>query len=240
MEFSQKKFLALNTKQQHKLAAKELNKFHTNQEERCHLTRYNQMATMLGLSPLGTSFEERSDRYYLHLTHAATPLTDSDLLTGSSKDTLSKTPFGDIDTYLYNLRSAHNVGSIMRTIEAFRLGNLLISPMTPGPSNSQVQKASMGTSPIVPVTVMSPDNLMAKCKKPLIAIETAPHATSIHEFIFPTQCTLIMGSEAYGIPQEILTSADHVVTIPLCGGKNSLNVANAFAIAASMAKATKK
>jgi tRNA G18 (ribose-2'-O)-methylase SpoU len=42
---------------------------------------------------------------------------------------------------------------------------------------------------------------------------------------------VIVGNEALGIDKEILAQADGIVSIPLYGWKNSLNVSSAFAIA---------
>jgi tRNA G18 (ribose-2'-O)-methylase SpoU len=55
----------------------------------------------------------------------------------------------------------------------------------------------------------------------------------LSDFIFPASFTLILGNEEYGISNESLKLADYIVEIPLFGAKNSLNVACAFAIAAS-------
>ena len=44
--------------------------------------------------------------------------------------------------------------------------------------------------------------------------------------------TFPLGNEEYGCSKETLAMADYLLTIPLYGRKNSLNVSNAFAIAA--------
>jgi tRNA G18 (ribose-2'-O)-methylase SpoU len=68
--------------------------------------------------------------------------------------------------------------------------------------------------------------------RPIIALETAKNAPSIYEYRFPETFTLILGNEEYGISDEWLKQCDQIVTIPMYGFKNSLNVASAFAIAA--------
>jgi tRNA G18 (ribose-2'-O)-methylase SpoU len=70
--------------------------------------------------------------------------------------------------------------------------------------------------------------------RPLIALETSPHAESCFKFRFPPQCCIALGNEEWGCSEKILEQADSLVRIPLRGYKNSLNVANAFAIAASI------
>ena len=86
----------------------------------------------------------------------------------------------------------------------------------------------MGTETIVPVYQGDLSNL----KKPLIALETVENAPSIYDFSFPETFSLLLGNEEYGLKEKTLRQADHIVQIPLLGSKNSLNVANAFAIVA--------
>ena len=51
-------------------------------------------------------------------------------------------------------------------------------------------------------------------------------------FTSPESFTLILGNEEYGLSDEWLEACDHIVTIPMYGFKNSLNVASAYSIAA--------
>ena len=69
--------------------------------------------------------------------------------------------------------------------------------------------------------------------KPLILLETCENAVPLKTFHFPKKFTLVVGNEEHGCSQELLKAADNIVKIPLRGRKNSLNVANAFAIAAA-------
>jgi tRNA G18 (ribose-2'-O)-methylase SpoU len=140
--------------------------------------------------------------------------------------------------YLDHIRSAHNVGSILRTVEAFSLGKVYFSSDTPYIDHSQVQKASMGTFDQVPCFR---DSSVADLPKPVIALETSEDAISLYEFLFPGKFSLVIGNEEYGCSDEVLRKADYLVEIPLRGRKNSLNVANAFAIAAAeIAKQNRK
>lgn len=234
MEFSQTKFLALNIKQQHKVAAKALNFYHAHAHNLAHLQRYNQMALCLALTPISIDLNERKQRYEYHMQLSLDEKLPSLAITRET-DTLTSQPFGSVDVYLDNLRSAHNVGSIMRSLEAFRLGKLWLSPLTPGPDNPKVIKASMGTSSTVPCHHLNHFNELAN--KPLIVIETGPKAIPLDTFTFPEVCTLVFGNEAYGVSAPLREAASHVVCIPLVGGKNSLNVANTVAIIAAFISA---
>ena len=48
---------------------------------------------------------------------------------------------------------------------------------------------------------------------------------------FPPACTLVLGSEGEGVSKSVLETADLLVSIPMQGKVNSLNVSNAGAIA---------
>jgi tRNA G18 (ribose-2'-O)-methylase SpoU len=117
----------------------------------------------------------------------------------------------------------------VRSFEAFQLGTLILSPQTPGLEHKQVIDASMGCASHVSWERCAQAELL---NGPLIAIETSPQSESLQDFVFPEKFTLILGNEEYGCREDSLAAADAIIEIPLVGRKNSLNVANAFAIVA--------
>lgn len=169
-----------------------------------------------------------SDRYHDHLKLAKRNLKEHSLLFIRKNDSNNAQDPWPIAIYLDNLRSAHNVGSIIRTTEALSLGHLHFSEKTPFIDNKQVQDAAMGTHEWVKCATSTLNTL----PKPVIALETSDQAISLHDFIFPDSFTLVLGNEEYGCSDETLKQTDFIIEIPLRGRKNSLNVANAFAIAA--------
>jgi len=71
---------------------------------------------------------------------------------------------------------------------------------------------------------------------PVIAMETAAHATNLCEFKFPQKCEIMVGAEDAGISTAVIDAldpaqGDAVVYIPLPGVYHSLNVATALSIA---------
>jgi TrmH family RNA methyltransferase len=46
---------------------------------------------------------------------------------------------------------------------------------------------------------------------------------------------ILIGSEAHGLPEDVVTAADEKVTIPMAGGFESLNAAMAAAVLAYVA-----
>lgn len=230
--YTKRKFLSLPESAQHKRCAALLREFYTSSSQ-CSFDYYNEIQNWMGLPVLSSTLrEDVSGRYHEHLLRANIQLTEPSLLPGirSGDRPYPTAPPLNIHTYLDHIRSAHNVGSILRTIEAFQLGPVHFSPKTPGPAHPQVKKTAMGAI----------DHLNYHCDagiegliKPIIALETSDAAAHLDQFSFPSQCTLAIGNEEYGVSKKLLSSADALVEIPLYGKKNSLNVANAFAIAAA-------
>lgn len=237
IEFTSRKFLQLSISKQHKICAFLLKQIYQNLcEKKDNLATweiYRQYLQWMNRDPIAMpSPEAISNLYHQHLNLAEVNLKEHNFLprirTGDkacpSAENLA------VSVYLDNLRSAHNVGSIIRTTEAFRLGNLFFSRQTPFLDNAQVISASMGAYEWVNcLKIDNIDNL----PRPLIILDTAEEAIPINHYIFPQQFTLIVGNEEYGCSQNLLSQADAIIEIPLYGRKNSLNVANAYAIAAA-------
>lgn len=173
-----------------------------------------------------------SDRYHFHLAQIGQSWQEHNLLANHQKtDTDSRAPFLQAGVFLDNIRSAFNVGSIIRTVEAFRLGPIYFAKQTPYIDNPKVQKTSMFTFDKVS---SYPQAKLEELPKPLIALETVPGAPLLFDFVFPKEFTLLLGNEEYGLSDPALSAADQTVQIPLYGFKKSLNVAAAFAIVASV------
>ncbi|MEC7839359.1 MAG: TrmH family RNA methyltransferase [Chlamydiota bacterium] len=195
------------------------------------LDHYNEIQSWMGAEPLlAVDKKSVSDRFHHHLQESGHSLKEHNLLPNitNSDRSFSEKPW-PIGIYLDNIRSAFNVGSIIRTCEGLALGEVYFSKKTPFIDYKQVQDASMGAHSFVNSTVVTNIN---ELPRPIIALETSEEAVSIHDFIFPEKFTLILGNEEYGCSDESLKLADHIVFIPMRGRKNSLNVANAFSMIA--------
>lgn len=223
--FTEEKFLLLTKKRQHKHAARILRRII---EENASLDEYSAIETAFDLPPL-LSLEQIADRFHFHMHHAEIELSEAELLSVKKGDHQTGADFLEVDIFLDNLRSAHNVGSIIRIAEAFRLGDIYCGGYTP--SHEKVHKSSMKAHH--DVVIHREKSINDLIKRPLIAIETAENAIALNEFAFPESFSLILGNEELGVSQEGLKAADYIIEIPLYGKKNSLNVATAFAIVAN-------
>lgn len=135
---------------------------------------------------------------------------------------------------LDNLRSAFNVGSLFRSAEAFGVKTLHLCGYTASPENSKTAKAALGADHWV--SYQAWDNTLDCLENlkeqgfTLYALETAQNATSLEDIKPSKKCALILGNERYGLAEPVLKRSDFLLTIPLIGRKNSLNVAVCGAI----------
>ncbi len=233
--FTKTKFHKLTDALKHKICAELLRTLYEslleNQKNPNLWQVYHEYLSWMNLETLGEGrIKLIADRYHWHLSQAGILLKEHKLLPAIRRgDRATKEEFPPCAIYLDNLRSAYNVGSILRTTEALRVGSLYFFGNTPFIDNPKVQKTSMGASAIVPCFANAD---LKTLPRPIIAIETGEDALSVSSFPFPSQFTLIVGNEEYGISDAALKEVDHIVQIPLFGAKNSINVACAFAICA--------
>lgn len=235
MNFTERKYKSFEAAQQHRNCAALLREMYNRMLEggsfQEHIEIYNQQLAWMEEEKIDNFTNEHvADLYHKHLRQASQNLKEHNLLpriTHSDRDYAEKS--WPIAIYLDNLRSAHNVGSIVRTVEGLSLGSLFFSEKTPYIDHPQVQKAAMGSAEWV---VCSKTEEFSSLPQPIIALETSPEATPLYEFLFPRSFTLVIGNEEYGCREQSLKQANFYISIPMRGRKNSFNVANAFSMAA--------
>lgn len=139
-----------------------------------------------------------------------------------------------IHVVLDNLRSAFNVGSIIRTSDAARVMHVHLCGISARPPHAQVARTALGASRFVPWT-HHPDAVDAVRTLrgdgvTIAALETTASARSYLEVDCRFPMALVVGHEVRGVDPRVLDLADEVVTIPMWGVKNSINVATAFGV----------
>ena len=131
--------------------------------------------------------------------------------------------------YLDQINEPGNLGTIIRTAEAAGVSGVVLSPHSCSIYNPKTIRASMGSVFTLPVQIRDVDWLEKNSSRKIAS--TVSNALSIFEFPRPAgDITLIIGSEAHGIRQEILELSDQSVMIPLTHNVESLNAAVAAGI----------
>lgn len=234
-DFTKPKFLGFPPEQQHKKCAELLRDIYekalSGESLLKEASAYGMLIEWMGYPSLNAFHPQAiADRYHEHAHLALVHHKEHNLLPHVRKnDKSTALECWEIAIYLDNIRSAHNIGSVLRTVEAFSLGSVHFSEKTPFSSNKQVKDTAMGAEQW---TSCHPNANLSHLPRPIIALETSEAAIPLFDFIFPEKFTLAIGNEEYGCSENTLQLADVILEIPLRGHKNSLNVANAFAIAA--------
>ena len=129
---------------------------------------------------------------------------------------------------LDNVRSMHNVGSLFRTADAFRVSAIYLCGMTPVPPHQEIDKTALGATESVEWRYFS--NTADAIEKLLtggyrvVAVEQTTAAVNVRNFRPEAPLALVFGHEVKGVSEEVLARCHGAVVIPQDGTKHSLNV----------------
>lgn len=145
-------------------------------------------------------------------------------------DSFKQAPKSPLVLVLDNVRSTHNVGSIFRTADAFRVQEIFLCGITATPPHKDIRKTALGATESVQWqycenTIDAIQNLQSKGVV-VLAVEQAEGSTILSDFspLPDTTYALVFGHEVKGVSQEVVSAADVVLEIPQEGTKHSLNV----------------
>ena len=131
---------------------------------------------------------------------------------------------------LDNIRSLHNVGSVFRTADAFRLEGVWLCGITACPPAAEIHKTALGAEDSVSWEYFA-DTLDAvgRLKREgyeVLAVEQVEGSLKLNTFrLDPTRrYALILGNEVKGVRQDVVDAADAALEIPQYGTKHSMNV----------------
>lgn len=149
----------------------------------------------------------------------------------------------------HNIRSAHNVGSLLRTAEGLGIQTVYLTGYTPYPLQTndsrlphlaqklekQISKTALGAQSSLAwhyaedaVAVI--DSLRIQGYD-ICALEQAKQATNLAKYQPTGKTALLIGNEVSGIEPKLLSYADYLLEIPMFGDKESFNVVQAAAMA---------
>lgn len=130
-----------------------------------------------------------------------------------------------------------NVGAIFRAAAGLGADAVLVSPRCADPLYRRSVRVSMGTVFQVPWTRLpewaEAGPQLRAAGLHLAALALAPDAVPLDAFAESghDRVALLLGAEGDGLSARAVAAADTVVTIPMAGGVDSLNVAAASAVA---------
>ncbi len=131
---------------------------------------------------------------------------------------------------LDNIRSLHNVGSVFRTADAFRLAGLCLCGITACPPSAEIHKTALGAEDSVEWRYFA-DTLDAVAwlrgaGYTVLAVEQVEGSRMLDRLRLDAagRYALVLGNEVKGVRQDVVDASDGAVEIPQFGTKHSLNV----------------
>lgn len=131
---------------------------------------------------------------------------------------------------LDNVRSLHNVGSVFRTSDAFRIEKIYLCGITATPPNREIHKTALGAEDSVDWeyagdTLEIISRLQAENYR-IYAAEQTENSISLDTFVLNPRhkYALIFGNEVKGVQQEAIDRSEGCIEIPQFGTKHSFNI----------------
>lgn len=131
---------------------------------------------------------------------------------------------------LDNVRSLHNIGSVFRTSDAFRVECIYLCGITATPPHPEMHKTALGAEftvdwKYVNNAVEAVDNLRQEGYV-VFSIEQAENSIMLEDIQLEQgkRYAVVLGNEVKGVQQEVIDHSDGCIEIPQYGTKHSLNV----------------
>lgn len=136
---------------------------------------------------------------------------------------------------LIDVRDPGNLGAILRVADASGAGGVVCAEGTADAYNPKTVRASAGSVFSVPLVVGGEpgENLASLRGRGFRLVGTAARGgIDYAEATFGERTALVLGNEASGIDADVTAALDEIVTVPMAGATESLNVATAAAVLA--------
>ena len=155
---------------------------------------------------------------------------------------------------LHNIRSAYNVGAILRTAEGFGVSRVILSGYTPkvhdstllphlrGKLDREIHKTALGAEDMLDICII--DDISRELERlrangwQIVGLENNINDVSIYALndnkikkSVSNKVVLVLGEEVDGINKKLYKNIDFFVEIPMSGQKESFNVSVAAGIA---------
>ncbi len=148
----------------------------------------------------------------------------------------------------HDIRSTHNIGSLLRTAEGLGIDHVYITGYSPYPlasSDKRLPHLAQKTHRAIQKTALGAEesqswsqhddinDVLRELKQTgycLAALEQAPNVVQLPSWQPPQQVAVLLGREVEGIENALLQEMDVVIEIPMFGSKESFNVVQAAAM----------
>ena len=152
---------------------------------------------------------------------------DLQRLSVSEFKTAKKWPFVVV---LDNVRSMNNVGSMMRSCDAFLCEEMILCGITATPPHREITKTAIGAENSVSWKYVNQTVEAVKGLKKqgyqVFAIEQTSHSVFLQNVAFANgPVAFVFGNEIDGVATNVIDCCDGVIEIPQLGTKHSFNIA---------------
>lgn len=131
---------------------------------------------------------------------------------------------------LDNVRSLHNVGSVFRSCDAFRIEAVYLCGITATPPSAEIHKTALGAEDSVSwkyyeSTLDAVEELKQKGYF-VYSIEQVEGSENMAKISLDAskRYAVVLGNEVKGVEQAVVNASDGCLEIPQLGTKHSLNV----------------
>ncbi|MFA5576265.1 MAG: RNA methyltransferase [Tissierellaceae bacterium] len=135
--------------------------------------------------------------------------------------------------YLNRLQDPGNMGTIIRTADAFKADGIIIGQGSVDPYNPKVVRATMGSIFRLPI-IYEPQDYEdlehLKARGLHIYSSSLEGSRPIYHIDFQRGFVLVIGNESNGIDEKIAAMSHSLIKVPMPGGAESLNAGIAASI----------
>jgi len=147
-----------------------------------------------------------------------------------SAEEYKELPESGVVVVLDNIRSAHNVGSVFRTADSFKIDKVWLCGICAVPPSAEIHKSALGAEDSVAWEhVDDTTDAISRLKEEgytVICAEQTVGSVMLDEFVPQKdgRYAVVFGNEVSGVRQDVVDAADMALEIPQFGTKHSLNV----------------
>jgi len=139
-----------------------------------------------------------------------------------------------VDVAIYGAGNYFNIAGIIRTAHSFLVRKIYLVDIEES-KDPFYEKGTMGNHKYEDIELLTLKDFLEKTsERNIVSFERRPGLLTTKTswgYEYPNEPILVFGSEKSGVPDEILNVSKDVVSIPMFGINNDLNISVAFGMA---------